>query len=102
LRIRENELSNTSDNAAAELLERQKHADCRSRIGHRVTGTLGNRDNVQVVQVRPLWEHHYRVNVFIGADLLSAKILHSYFVHADADGNIIRSTPKIPGLADFN
>jgi hypothetical protein len=63
-------------------------------------GTLADRHNLQAVQVRPLWEQHYRVNVFIGADLLSAKIAHSYFVEADPDGNIVRSTPLIPGLAD--
>ncbi len=93
-------MSNTSDKTAAELSELQKHADCESRIGRHVMGTLDSRINLQAVQVRRLWEQHYRVNVFIGADLLSAKILHSYFVHADGDGNIIRSMPRIPGRAD--
>jgi hypothetical protein len=46
-------------------------------------------------QVRPLWQDHYRVNVFIGADAASAKIAHSYFLVVNSDGNIIASTPKI-------
>jgi len=62
-------------------------------------GTLGDRHNLQAVRVRFLWEY-YRVNVFIGAELLSAKIAHTYFVEADPVGNIVRWTPIIPGLAN--
>jgi hypothetical protein len=31
----------------------------------------------------------------VGAETASAKVLHSYFLVADLDGNIIESTPKI-------
>jgi len=42
------------------------------------------------VQVRRLWDDHYRVNVLIGEDAASAKIANSYFVEADGDGNSSR------------
>ena len=47
------------------------------------------------MQVRPLWENYYRVNVLVGNDLASARIANSYFLVADNDGNITASTPKI-------
>ena len=73
-------------------------SECRNTlIGEQVIHTLGQPDGLQRVQVRPLWEDHYRVNVLVGADAASAMIAHSYFVEADADGNIIESTPKIAG-----
>ena len=77
--------------------ERQERESRNARIGQRVIQTLGRPDGLQGVQVRPLWEDHYRVNVFVGADAASVKITSSYFVEADADGNIIESTPKITG-----
>jgi hypothetical protein len=67
-------------------------------IGEQVMHTLGEPDALHNLQVRRLWEHRYRVNVFIGADAASAKIANSYFVHADSDGNILRSSPKITKL----
>jgi len=66
-----------------------------ARIRQRVIRTLGPPAAFQAVHVRALWEDHYRINVFIGVDALSAKIAHSYFVQADVDGNIIESSPKI-------
>jgi hypothetical protein len=50
---------------------------------------------LHTVQVRHLWEDHYRVNVFVGLDAASAKVANSYFLVADSDGNIVASTPKI-------
>src|SRR5438067_8467413 len=40
-------------------------------------------------------ENSYRVNVFVGENVASAKVAHSYFLTADGNGNIIESTPKI-------
>jgi hypothetical protein len=34
------------------------------------------------------------VNVIVGDDAASAKILHSYFVKADADGNVPVCRPE--------
>jgi hypothetical protein len=35
------------------------------------------------------------VNVFVGEGAASAKVAHSFFVAADADGKVIQSTPAI-------
>lgn len=64
-------------------------------IGRRVIHTLGRPDDLHEVRVRPLWGDLYRVNVLTGPDAFSATIAHSYFVEADAEGNIVRSTPAI-------
>ena len=64
-------------------------------IGKRVIDTLGKPGGLHKVQVRRLWDDHYRVNVLIGEDAASAKIANSYFLEADSDGNIVGSTPKI-------
>jgi hypothetical protein len=47
------------------------------------------------VQVRPLWNEHYRVNVLVGANAACARIAHSYFVVADSDGKVLRMTPAV-------
>ena len=66
-----------------------------ARIRQRVMHTFGQHDLPYAVQVRRLWGDHYRVNVFLGADGTSARIAPSYFVQADAEGNIIDSTPRL-------
>ena len=67
-------------------------------IGEQVIHTLGTPDGLYNLQVRRLWQDHYRVNVLIGADAASAKIANSYFVKADSDGKIVRSSPGITKL----
>jgi hypothetical protein len=67
-------------------------------IGERLIHTLGAPDNLLKVQVRQLWDDHYRANVFVGADASSAKVAHSYFLVVDADGNVLSSTPQIAKL----
>jgi hypothetical protein len=47
------------------------------------------------VQIRPLWGHCLRVNVLVGADAASAKVVHSYFLVTDGLGKVVGSTPKI-------
>jgi hypothetical protein len=64
-------------------------------IAKQIIHTLGSPDDLLQVQVRPLWEDRYRVNVFVGADIVSGKVAHSYFLTADGEGTIMRSTPKI-------
>jgi hypothetical protein len=64
-------------------------------IGDKVMKTLGAPGDLLKMQVRPLWENYYRVNVFIGKDAGSAQIAKSYFVTADGDGNILTSAPEI-------
>jgi hypothetical protein len=64
-------------------------------LGKKVMHTLGQPTNLQRVQVRQLWDDHYRVNIFAGDDLASAKVVQSFFLLADGAGNILQSTPAI-------
>jgi hypothetical protein len=74
---------------------RQDQAKLNRLIAERVLHTLGEPGGLQQVQVRRLWEEHYRVNVLVGEDFASAKVAHSYFLATDRDGNIVTSTPKL-------
>ena len=76
-------------------LERHKRETLNALIAEGVIHTLGEPADLLQVQVRRLWENHYRVNIFIGADAASGKVANSYFLQADGDGNILQSTPKI-------
>ena len=64
-------------------------------IGEQVLHLLGEPEGLHLVQVRPLWKDHYRVNVLTGDDAISIRIANSYFVEADRDGNIVASSPAI-------
>ena len=75
--------------------EKQSRQQRKTVIGKQVIHTLGQPGHLYEVQVRHLWEDHYRVNIFVGLDAASAKVAHSYFLVADSDGNIVASTPKI-------
>jgi hypothetical protein len=78
--------------------EELEHQQLSALISKHVMLTLGRPGDLCRVQVRRLWQDHYRVNVFVGADIASAKVAHSYFLVADADGNIINSAPDISKL----
>jgi hypothetical protein len=75
--------------------EKQERQQLNAVIGKHVLHTLGQPGDLHRVQVRPLWDDHYRVNVLVGQDASSAKVAHSYFLVAGSDGSIIASTPKI-------
>jgi hypothetical protein len=47
------------------------------------------------VEVRHLWDNHYRANVFVGATIISTRIAQRFFLTADEDGNIVASTPDL-------
>ena len=64
-------------------------------IQSQVMSTLGKPGNLHQVQVRRLWNDHYRVNILIGADAASVRVAHSYFLVADDDGKILACTPQI-------
>jgi hypothetical protein len=63
-----------------------------------VLAALGRPADLHRVNVLPLWGDHYRVNVVTGADPTLARIPHSYFLAADARGNIVAATPPIARL----
>jgi hypothetical protein len=75
--------------------EKQSRVERKALIAKQVLLSLGRPQDLHRVQVRNLWEDHYRVNVLLGIDATNAKIGHSYFLVADGDGNILASTPKI-------
>lgn len=56
---------------------------------------LGRPTALYRVEVRHLWKRYYRANVFVGADVASMRVAHSFFLEADDDGNIIASAPPI-------
>ena len=76
-------------------LERQKRETLNALVGEQVLHALGEPGDLLKVQVRPLWEGNYRVNVFVGVNAASARVANSYFVVADGDGNILGSTPEV-------
>jgi len=79
-------------------LEEQQSREFRSLeavVGKNVMHDLGRPAGLHHVQSRRVFADNYRVNVFVGADAASAKVAHSFFVAADADGKVIGSTPAI-------
>jgi hypothetical protein len=76
-------------------LERHGRDTLHSLIGEQILHALGEPRDLLQVQIRPLWENHYRANVFTGKDAGSARIADSYFLTADGEGNIIACTPGI-------
>ena len=47
------------------------------------------------MQVRPLGNEHYRVNVLVGKGVTSVGVADSFFLTADDEGNIAPSSPAI-------
>ena len=66
-----------------------------SLIEQHVMRALGPPEGLHRVQIRPLWDHYLRVNVLVGADAVSAKVVHSYFLVTDDLGKVVASMPKI-------
>lgn len=60
-----------------------------------VLAALGRPANLLRVAIAPLWGDRFRVNVFTGDALTSASIPHSYFLAADARGNVIECSPVL-------
>ena len=80
--------------------QREREAELHARerlqalIAAAVLRALGRPDALRAVQVRWLWDDHYRVNVLTGEDGPAA-ITHSYFLTADGAGVILESSPAI-------
>jgi peptidylprolyl isomerase len=69
--------------------------DVPALIRGQVIQRLGEPEQLVRVQVRPLWDNRYRVNVFVGPDAATARIAHGYFVTVDSAGAIVASEPAI-------
>ena len=75
--------------------EKQERQRLDAVIGKHVLHALGQPGDLHRVQVRRLWDDHYRVNVLVGTDAASARVANSYFLVIDGDGAIVASTPRI-------
>lgn len=60
--------------------------------------SLGKPSDLLTVQVRPVGGQNYRVNVVVGKDYSTTRIANSFFLKADAAGNILTSSPEIVSL----
>src|SRR5438270_608195 len=49
-------------------------------IGKHVLNGLGEPNDLLQIQVRPLWDRRYRVNIVVGVDITSARVANSYFL----------------------
>ncbi len=73
-------------------VEREKLSDL---IRQQVIHALGKPMDLRSVQVRKVWDDHYRVNVIVGVNAGSVRVANSYFLVIDSDGSLITATPKI-------
>jgi hypothetical protein len=80
-------------------LQRQERDALRALIEQQIVQRLGEADGPRQVQVRRLWDDHYRVNVLVGTPAMTSKVSNSYFVEADSDGHIVESNPEIARLS---
>jgi hypothetical protein len=78
-----------------EGVQRHKQETLHALIAERVIHALGEPGHLLTVSVRPLWQNRYRVNVFVGTDAASARVVNSYFLEVDDEGAITTSTPTI-------
>ena len=88
-------MSTTPQAEQQKEMRRHQRETLNTLIQEQVLHTLGKPAGLHKVQVRRLWEHHYRVNIFIGPDALSGTIANSYFVEVNDDGKIVEARPKI-------
>jgi hypothetical protein len=88
----------TKEQATPEAPAAEKADWARQRgtvIAREILRVLGLPAGLRGVDVRPLWDNHYRANVLVGGDATSVTIAHSYFLQADGEGVILASTPAL-------
>jgi hypothetical protein len=76
-------------------MKRDKREALNNLIREQVIHALGKPIDLRNVQVRKVWDDHYRVNVLVGVNAASVRVANSYFVVIDSDGSLITATPKI-------
>lgn len=74
---------------------KQKRQEVNALIGKHVLLTVGQPADLFRMQVRRLWDDHYRVNLLVGPDATAVRVAHSYFLVADSEGNILTATPPL-------
>ena len=80
--------------------EKQERGLLEAVIRDSVLSGLGRPDGPHRIQVTRVWGDRYRVNVFVGPDVTSFRVAHSYFLEADGDGKILSSSPAITRVFD--
>ena len=88
-------MTTTQQNTELKVLKQQECEAWNALIREQVLHALGEPGGLLKVSVRPLWENRYRVNVYVGADAVSSRVAHSYFLEVGGEGNILVSTPTI-------
>jgi hypothetical protein len=63
-----------------------------------VIAALGEPPDFLRVTVVKVWGDHFRVNVHAGADVTSARVVHSYFLTVADNGQVVGSEPAITRL----
>lgn len=76
----------------------QERQQAGAAIGIQVRAALGEPADLHRVDVRLLWDGHYRVNVLVGPDATCVRVRHSYFLVTDSSGKIVAATPSIRRL----
>lgn len=76
-------------------MDREQRQTFDNLISEQVIHALGTPTDLRDVQVRKVWDDHYRVNVLVGANAGSVRVANSYFLVIDSDGRLITATPKI-------
>jgi hypothetical protein len=67
-------------------------------IREQVIHALGAPFNLRSVQVRKVWDDHYRVNVLVNVGAGTVRVANSFFLVTDSDGCLTAATPKITRL----
>ncbi len=75
--------------------ERQEAGLLEAVVRDNILSALGRPIGNHRVQVKNVWGENYRVNVFVGPDVTSFTIAHSYFLRADGNGKILTCHPPI-------
>ena len=83
------------DAAQREAERRQASGRLEDAVAAGVMRDLGRPADFLRAGARLLWDSYYRVNVFAGPNVASARIAHSFFLEADAAGNVLTSTPPV-------
>jgi len=72
----------------------QRHA-LHDVIREQILRALGRPADLLKVQIRKVWDEHYRVNVLVGPDAGSVRLANSYFVVVNSAGGLVTTTPTI-------
>ena len=81
-----------------EELTRGTRDELKGHIVEQVVQLLGKPEHLLGVQVRWVGSDRCRANVFVGEDVISGRIAHSFYLTIDGEGNILTSSPSVARL----